>query len=134
MVCEPSSHPGMPSDRHPNSLPVEVSHILCMVPQERSSIDCFLPCALKMWCATNAGRGIILDSVSEKILGKGECGIILGGAIRLGKKLFCTLGCGILAGGSYKGESCIATGMLVHREEGGVTILGGGTGITTLRD
>eukprot|EP00957_Ditylum_brightwellii_P122717 9358526-Ditylum_brightwellii.AAC.1 len=78
MVFEPSKLPGLPSARHPNSLPVEMSHELLMLPQRRSWMD--------------------FDGVAEKISGNGKQGIILGGAIRWRKKLFSILGCGILAG------------------------------------
>eukprot|EP00957_Ditylum_brightwellii_P018499 1391398-Ditylum_brightwellii.AAC.1 len=84
------------------------------------------------------------------MLGNGKRGIILGGAIRWGKKLFPILGCGIFAvdtgvikevthivsTGACIGERCVATWMLVRREGGGaggsVTTLGGGAGIFTL--
>eukprot|EP00957_Ditylum_brightwellii_P188607 14358439-Ditylum_brightwellii.AAC.1 len=86
IVLDPPTHHGMPSARHSNSLPVEVIHVLCMVPQKRLSIVSFLPLLPKMRCTTSAGCGIIVDDAGE-FFGKGKCRMIFGGAIRWGKKL-----------------------------------------------
>eukprot|EP00957_Ditylum_brightwellii_P180450 13745628-Ditylum_brightwellii.AAC.1 len=66
IVLDPSTCPGIPQARQPSSFPVDE---ICMVH---------------------------MSPFRENIFGNGECGIIFGGAIRWGKRLFPTHGNGKL--------------------------------------
>eukprot|EP00957_Ditylum_brightwellii_P088227 6720872-Ditylum_brightwellii.AAC.1 len=47
-AADPLTCPRMPADNHPNSLPVDSIHVSFMLPQSKSSMDCYFPWSSKI--------------------------------------------------------------------------------------
>eukprot|EP00957_Ditylum_brightwellii_P107682 8215025-Ditylum_brightwellii.AAC.1 len=65
MVSVPSTLPGMPSDNHPNLLPVGFIHVAAFGTVNNWSMFCCQPLLLKIWLEYQAGFWPTLETVLE---------------------------------------------------------------------